>query len=214
MLDYSLNDNEKENFILNYEINGDEIKVNVASGDEYSVPYTKENEENIIKKMEEQISNANDFIKGCETDKETSVKMMIFCGILACACSYIFINKFSLLPFLLAIGNIYVISRCYKDYQRDKTLLKDLEKHTLFLEHKDVINKYLAKGNEKVKEESMNPVITDNNTNILTVNDVHDMNYEDITLLLDDIKRDEVLDIERPKVLTKKYINRNNKDKE
>ena len=56
MKDYSTLDNYKE-FILSYKIVDNKIVVELASGDNYIIPNTKENENKIIHKMETQIMN-------------------------------------------------------------------------------------------------------------------------------------------------------------
>lgn len=58
MKDYSVNSNDRENYILSYEIKNGEIEVKVADGTVGTVPYRKENEEWIIRKMENQALNA------------------------------------------------------------------------------------------------------------------------------------------------------------
>ena len=53
MFDYSLDKEESTTFVLNYEPMGENLKVNLASGDDYFVPNTKKHRQNIIDKMEE-----------------------------------------------------------------------------------------------------------------------------------------------------------------
>ena len=83
--------------------------------------------------------------------------------------------------------------------------MQDIKKHELFLRHKISINEYLEKGNRDVKEETMVPVIEEKD-DILNINDVHDMTYDDVNKIVTDIKRDKELGIDRPKVLIKQYL--------
>lgn len=55
MKDHSLDFNDSKKFILSYKIENGKIVAKLASGEVYTVPYTEENENIIISKMEEQV---------------------------------------------------------------------------------------------------------------------------------------------------------------
>lgn len=65
MKDYSMNCNEREDFILGYNIDEkhDTIIVNFANGEKWVVPYNEKNEKIILDKMEEQVLNSDNFYK-------------------------------------------------------------------------------------------------------------------------------------------------------
>ena len=54
MKDYSLNYDDSKKFILSYKIENGKIVAKLASGESYTVPYSEENENKIISRMEEQ----------------------------------------------------------------------------------------------------------------------------------------------------------------
>ena len=54
MKDYSLNFDDSKKFILSYKIENGKIIAKLASGELYTVPYSDENENKIISKMEDQ----------------------------------------------------------------------------------------------------------------------------------------------------------------
>ena len=54
MKDYSLNYDDSKKFILSYKIENGKIVAKLASGESYTVPYSEENKNKIISRMEEQ----------------------------------------------------------------------------------------------------------------------------------------------------------------
>ena len=58
MKDYSLNYDDSKKFILSYKIENGKIVAKLASGELYTVPYSEENENKIISRMEEQAKYA------------------------------------------------------------------------------------------------------------------------------------------------------------
>lgn len=58
MKDYSLNYDDSKKFILSYKIENKKILAKFANGDLLVIPYSEENENKIISKMEEQARNA------------------------------------------------------------------------------------------------------------------------------------------------------------
>ena len=63
MYDYSENENSRKKFILNYKKNGNQLIVKFANGVRITMPYTKDNEEKLLKKMEDQVKNYPKLIK-------------------------------------------------------------------------------------------------------------------------------------------------------
>lgn len=58
MKDYSLNTDEQKKYILSYKIKDGKIIVKLANGEFYTIPYTEENEQLVISKMESQARHA------------------------------------------------------------------------------------------------------------------------------------------------------------
>lgn len=56
MKDYSLNEEERKNFILNYTKEEETITVNFADGSDYTIPNTESNENKLEGKMIEQVA--------------------------------------------------------------------------------------------------------------------------------------------------------------
>ncbi len=205
MLDYALDKEEKKTFVLNYKSLGEYIQVNVASGDDYSVPNTKEHEKKLLAKMEEQAEDPWQFVNKQEKRKKSAIGWLIYdaaflvlntvmmClnpGVLTGVCIGLFL--------LAGSAQIVVL----KDV---RTKLDDVKKHELFLRHKESINEFLEKGNSDVNEDTMVPV-KEEKDDVLNINDIHDMTYDDVDKIITDIQRDRCLGIDRPKVLIKQYL--------
>ena len=60
MKDYSLNEEERKNFILNYTKEEETITVNFADGSNYTIPNTESNENKLEGKMIEQVANSKE----------------------------------------------------------------------------------------------------------------------------------------------------------
>ena len=64
MKDYSLNLEERKDFVLGYDVTDDGmIVVNYAKGKPWIIPYNKENEQILLVKMEEQLGNSSSYEK-------------------------------------------------------------------------------------------------------------------------------------------------------
>lgn len=205
MLDYALDKEEKKTFVLSYKPMGENLKVNVASGDDYSVPNTKEHEKKLLTKMEEQADDPWQFVNKQEKRKKSAIGWLIYDAAFIAINTVMMCLNPSILTgvciglFLLA-GSAQVV--VLKDV---RTKLDDVKKHELFLRHKDSINEFLEKGNSDVNEDTMVPV-KEEKDDILTINDIHDMTYDDVDKIITDIQRDRCLGIDRPKVLIKQYL--------
>jgi len=202
----------KKDFILNYVVDGNLIKVNYANGDVYPLPYSKENENKVLEKMEEQVDNSFNYSIGIEKKKNKARFWMIYdSAFIALNVFFIVvsnINFFNGLAIVLFSLGFVANAKSFKECNK---ILKDIEKNQLFLNNVERINNYLAAANEKSKEDTMNPVKLERNSNLLTINDAHDMSYNEVNHILNDMDRDESFGVDRPKVLLKNYIKKKNK---
>lgn len=212
MLDYSLDKDMAKNFILFFEEDGENIKVNLASGDDYRVPNTKENKKHLLDVMEEQVENAWRFKSKQQKEKKNARNWLINDGaflvfnIIMMIVDPSFLTVFSIGCFVIGGAGSLL---CYKNCNKN---LKDLEKHETFLRNNKRINEYLSRGNEEIKDETLNPVKKEETNTVLNINDIHNMSYESVTRILSDINRDEKFGIDRPKVLSKKYLPNSTKE--
>lgn len=205
MYDYSLDKYEKKDFILNFEEDGETIKVNLASGEDYPVPNTKENKDKLLQAMEEQVENSWGYENKKRKDKKHARNWMIYDGaFIAINLVVTLLNPSVLTTVAICCFTIALMGNALS-YHFAKEALKELDKNQIFLRNKKQINEYLNRGNEEVKEKTLNPIEKED---ALTINDVHSMTYDDVSKIINDINRDEKFGIDRPKVLTKNYISK------
>ena len=138
MKDYTLDKLGREKFIKNYKVKNDQIIINLASKEKYVIPYTKENEEKVLTKMEEQVNNAR--IKPIGIINKFLVGVSY--GALALAL-YLSIVETAILYFVVAFG-----LSSFFTYQlaSNQIKLKDLEKQRFFLDNRKLINDNIKKS--------------------------------------------------------------------
>ena len=138
MKDYTLDKLAQEKFIKNYKVKNDKIIINLASKEKYVIPYTKENEEKVLTKMEEQVNNAR--IKPIGIINKFLVGVSY--GALALAL-YLSIVETAILYFVVAFG-----LSSFFTYQlvSNQVKVKDLEKQSFFLDNRKLINDNIKKS--------------------------------------------------------------------
>lgn len=205
MLDYTTDKEEKKRFILYYEENGDTLNVHLADGEEYPVPNTKENEEKLLEQMEEQVEDVWSFKNKRQKAKKAALGWTIY-DLVFLTLNTVFMITNPGVVTGVCIG-LFILCGAMNiaSYKINKKVLEDVKKHELFLRNKTRINEFLERGNEEVKEDTINPVKVEKKP-ILTINDVNHLEYEDINRIVSDIDRDEKFGIDRPKVLTMRYL--------
>lgn len=205
MLDYTTDKDEKKRFILYYEENGDTLNVHLADGEEYPVPNTKENEEKLLDQMEEQVEDVWSFKNKRQKAKKAALGGTIYDAFFL-VLNVVFVISNPNLVTSICIGLFALCGAInIASYKNNKKVLEDVKKHELFLRNKTRINEYLNRGNENVNEDTINPVKEETKP-ILTINNIHQLDYKDVDKIVSDIDRDEYFGIDRPKVLTKSYI--------
>ena len=203
MFDYSLDKYEKKDFILNFEEDGDIIKVNLANGEDYTVPNTKENRDKLLSTMEYQVENSWAYESKKKKERKNARNWMIYDGaFLALNLVIIFLNPSVLTTVAICCFAIAIVGNALS-YHFIGEALKELDKNQIFLRNKKQINEYLNRGNEN--EKTLNPVQKED---VLNINDVHSMSYGEVKKIIDDYNRDEKFGIDRQKVLTKNYISK------
>ena len=197
MKDYSINSNQKEQFILSYEVKNGEIVAKLANRKKYVVPYTEENEKKILKRMEEQVNNAryeNTYVKVQEELKTSLIACSGFAVGYACLITLAHIPVHWIYAFYYAVGmSIVTAKNILKTVSRNK----DLEKMEEFLEQKEELNndikekhesKNLTLGlNSKAKKEIAERI--EANEEPLNVNNVRKLKLKELRTLKANIER-------------------------
>lgn len=174
-----LDKDDDTNFILKYKIVKNEIVVKLADNKTYKVPYTLENEENILKLMKKQAKKSKDCLddikdkmNSSEIKTESGSAIAILGTAAVCA-------GFSKTPLLLLIIYSSLISGVYhlKSYKANRKIVEDIEKNLLYLENEDLINNSRF-GDKKI-----------------TINSINNMRLKKLKQIIEKAKLDKKLNI-------------------
>lgn len=218
MKDYSLTYDGSKTFVLNYEISDNQIIVNLASGEKYTIPYTLENEKKLLERMKYQVQNSSDYVRKQEKNFSMSWKWAIFE-----LCMLLF-NSISALTG--ASANILVSSLCagwfgialtFRTLSMiiSKKNIADVKKNRYFLENEERLNEkvrdnsnILSNTKQKTKEMvSSTPIEKE----VFNINTIDQVTYSELKQIMANIERDESFGFdysevqeEKPMVLTKR----------
>lgn len=215
MKDYTLKLEDKETFILNYEIKDNEMILHLADGNTYTVPYTKDNERRVLNKMEIQVAHSRIFKEDRRERNSKSGKRMLFYLFMILANILLFINGSGIFS-AIAIGcftlaEICAVLTCIKSFAE----LNDAYKNTEFLEKKEELNEALKTNKNmlnNVKKETKDYVSSIiNNNEELDINKIDDVPYDQLIIMLENLKNAKTFNFdfsvpeeEKQAVLTKK----------
>ena len=207
MKDYSITGTEEKTFILGYNIIGNQIVVRLASGDTYPVPYTKENEESILKVMEKQVTEAGS--KQNDRLKKSILGALVSTVTTAYLLTAVFITNDAdfIYSFFASLSCFNLSTDIYRiiDSIANK---KDIEKHMFFIrELKEKLEKKRFKLNQELKPSLV--ANTSKNTQelaksspvdspILNINSVDKVKYKELRQILQNIKMIEAFNINYP----------------
>ena len=205
MKDYSTLDNYKE-FILSYKIVDNKIIVKLASLEDYIIPYTKENENKIIHKMETQIMNIK-----LKPINSLDKLLAIFSPLLLPFAIANFINYGGLFYLIiLAIITIDTIYYPFKwiNYERKSAYVEKLK---IFLDNKKELNDNIEKNDNillglssKVKKEI--ELQQSNNKQPININNIDNYSLENLKKLRENLLRIKSFDFDENNEETKKYV--------
>lgn len=210
MKDYSTLDNYKE-FILSYKIVDNKIIIKLASEYDYIIPYTKENENKIIHKMETQIMNI-------KLNPISSLDKLVafFCPLVLPFAIANFINYggwlYAIILFLIATDAIYYPIK-WINYNRKR---KDYEKLKIFLDNKKELNDSIENNNNmllglssKVKKEI--ELQQSNNQKPININNIDNYSLDDLKKLKENLLRIKSFNFDENIKEEKTYVLRKNR---
>lgn len=190
---YYFNDTESSKiFITNYEIKDNNIIVYTGNGKKYSIPYTKENEDNILAKMKEQVICSPSFREDItKSTNNKRLKITLFlCGLLIISVA-IGTGFSTLLPIIIG-ANVIAYTCTFTILIKQKNLLNDFKKHEFFLKNEEKLNStdendpnILINVSEKTKE-----IISEvpKEKPKFTINTIHKMKYQDLKEIIENIQ--------------------------
>lgn len=185
MKDYSLNDEERKSFVLNYSKEEETITANFADGSSYTVPNTENNENKIEGKMIEQVVSS----KGKEKKLVNSNTANILLICVVTIASIVGVLSIKNIPTIKAIAfaigaattlNMPMLIKLAKN----NSILKDIQKNRYFVNNQEVINRGITNTN----------VLANSNTKeeVITINDIdYSYSYDELKQIVENTERQE-----------------------
>lgn len=213
MKDYSLNDDERKNFVLNYDkLSESSISVNFADGKIYFIPNTESNENKLESKMIEQVSNCDGKISKLHRSNAINTLLimpfitLISIGIFSSNINGVtIVSKLFMTLFASLIANIPIFTKVIKN----NILLNDIKKNKFFVENQEVINRGL--NNTNVLDNSEIKVKQTEDSKAITINDIdYNYSFNDLKTIVDNANIEEHFEFdtfpeeERPKIRRRK----------
>lgn len=213
MKDYSLDYENSRTFVLNYSVNNNQITVNLASGENYVIPYTIENEKKLLIRMKTQVLQSNDFMDEQEKRFSKSWKWIIYSASMIAINVIVLASGSSIIPMVSKIcAGWFVFDIGYRIYSMidSKRNIKDVRKNKMLIENEEILN-------EKIKE---NPNVLANTTEktkeivssipvgqpVFTLNNIDKIKYEELKQILENIEREKNFNFDYSTVEDKPFV--------
>lgn len=190
MKDYSLNDEERKSFVLNYSKEEETITANFADGSSYTVPNTENNENKIEGKMIEQVVSS----KGKEKKlvNSNTANILLICVVtIASIVGVLSIKNISTIKAIaFAIGAATTLNMpMLIKLAKNNSILKDIQKNRYFVNNQEVINRGITNTN----------VLANSNTKeeVITINDIdYSYSYDELKQIVENTERQEQFDFD------------------
>lgn len=195
MKDYSLNNDDRKRFILSYVVENGTIVAKLASGEEYVVSYSEENEQNILNRMKNQANNAIDkeYKINNQIKKSAIWSCVMLLLIIANAFIYIFDTPSMFTYLALTLGSLsFVLDSAQVITNLIKK--KEIEKLKYFLDNEQMLNDNVRK-NENIFSRVNNKTVqkiqqTPMEKPVFDINTIDNYKLTDLKILRDNIKRE------------------------
>lgn len=201
MKDYSLNNIEKNNFVLNYDVTEDKIIVNFANGERYTIPNTESNIRKLEDKMREQIEES-DSAEKVQTRKKTINKLITLGIFLASSLAFyytiptptIFGKTFSIATKFLSFASISVITSTpfiIKAVKQSR-IINDIKKHKYYLENESKISNGIQNTNVLANTKNTSNTLLENPT----INDIDRVSLQSLEQITTNSDREELFNFD------------------
>ena len=189
MKDYSLNYDDSKKFILSYKIENGKIVAKLASGELYTVPYSEENENKIISRMEEQARYAQ--LKPLKaTDKILAIRQPLVLPIAIIN----FVNNggwfYGIILAVIAAGAIGYPAKVIINAIKKR----DIKKLNYFLDNKEELNESVEKSENMklgVSKKAVKEIELQRSENKqpFNINNIDNYSLSDLKALRENIER-------------------------
>lgn len=175
-----LGKNDDSNFILSYKIVKDKIVVKLNSHKKYTIPYTKENEENLLKMMQQQAKESRNYLDNIQKKTNSNASLAKFDSLyLLIITNLIRFGVITNNPILM-IGIFSALvggTLSFSSYEKNKKVYEDIEKNLLYLKNEDLINNNNL-GNKKI-----------------TINSIYKMSLKQLKKIVKDAEIEKILNV-------------------
>ncbi len=196
MKDYSLNPEERKQFITSYRIKNNEIIVKLASGENYVIPYNEQNEKKVLSRMEKQAENTTDIKNKLS---KSNGKSRVFLLWSAALFTFLFLpaillGQASVITYLgVSVTLLNIVLYSY-DLIFNKLKQRDIAKQKYFLEHRQELNdnvnnnKNMLLGLSKKAKKQIEQAPVERP--VFDINTIDSYSLRDLKTLRDNIQRE------------------------
>lgn len=186
MKDYSLNEEERRNFVLNYTKDEETITVNFADGSSYTIPNTESNENKLEGKMVDQVVKSKERKHKAINSTGITILIMFLFTVASLNGAYWLGNMSQIKEIALGLGIAAVVNiPMFAKIIKNNSLLRDIEKNKFFVKNQEVINRGLNNTN----------VLVNSNVpekEIITINDMdYSYKYNELKQIVANTERQE-----------------------
>ena len=200
MKDYTLNEYDKRDFILNYMIENDQIKIRYADNTTYTIPYTSHNEKRIIKKMKLQVLNSGEFEDVQKENFKKNVKGLITSiAIIGFNILSIVSLDGGMMSYIISILCTFTLEAYTCNIIKIKRALEDLEKNRLLMDknneeeiNKSIVeNKNILNNVDKEVTEIIQSARDENNA--INISSIENLKLKELKSLLEIVRKEKEL---------------------
>ena len=194
MRDFSLESYEQQSFVLYYERKDKKIITYLADGNTKVEDNTKETEDSILQKMEEQIVNVDEEVAKYFNKNFVASHLPFLTAFGASSVLTTYTDSPVMIPAYLLLGYETIkIAKAGTDYFRTKEDTRDYLKHKLFLDNKEIITRTmnydmrpLRNFSKIVKDEVLENI--NNRVDAININTVRLLTMDEVSKIVESAK--------------------------
>lgn len=198
MKDYTLNKYDKRDFILNYMIENDQIKIKYADNKTYTIPYTSHNEKRIIRKMKLQVLNSGEFEDEQKENFKKNIKGLIanivILGLNILSIVYL---DGGMISYIISIISAFTLEAYTCNIIKIKRALEDIEKNKLLINNEEEINKSIVENKNILNnvDKEVTEIIQSarDENNVINISSIESLKLKELKSLLEIILREKEL---------------------
>lgn len=198
MKDYTLNKYDKRDFILNYMIENDQIKIKYADNKTYTIPYTTHNEKRIIRKMKLQVLNSGEFEDVQKENFKKNIKGLIanivILGLNILSIVYL---DGGMISYIISIISAFTLEAYTCNIIKIKRALEDIEKNKLLINNEEEINKSIVENKNILNnvDKEVTEIIQSarDENNVINISSIENLKLKELKSLLEIVRKEKEL---------------------